>query len=160
LNAEPALAEIARAFEECGVEAVLIGNAAAALQGAPVTTLDFDFMFRKTPANLKKLKRLAHLLGGQILKPYYPLSDLYRVMIDERGLQLDFMPTVHGIKSFAGLRSRASRVSFGSHQLWVADLRDVIRSKRALGRRKDLASLDILERTQDEKAKAKNSVQN
>jgi hypothetical protein len=32
--------------------------AAAALQGAPVTTVDFDFFFRKTPANLKKLKRI------------------------------------------------------------------------------------------------------
>src|SRR5262245_48617775 len=114
-------------------------------------------MFRKTPANLKKLKRLAHLLGGQILKPYYPLSDLYRLAVDESGLQLNFMSSVHGIKSFASLRSRASQVAFGSHQLWIADLKDVIRSKRALGRPKDLASLDILERTQDEKAKAKNS---
>jgi predicted nucleotidyltransferase len=159
LNAEPALAQIARALEECGLEVVLIGNAAAALQGAPVTTLDFDFMFRKTATNLKKLKELARKLGGLILKPYYPLSGLYRLMIDESGLQLDFMTSVHGIKSFASLRSRASQVSFGSHYLWVADLKDIIRSKRALGRPKDLASLNILERTQSEKAKAKNSFQ-
>jgi predicted nucleotidyltransferase len=159
LNAEPALAQIARALEECGLEVVLIGNAAAALQGAPVTTLDFDFMFRKTATNLKKLKELARKLGGLILKPYYPLSGLYRLMIDESGLQLDFMTSVHGIKSFASLRSRASQVSFGGHYLWVADLKDIIRSKRALGRPKDLASLNILERTQGEKAKAKNSFQ-
>jgi hypothetical protein len=159
LNAKQALVQIARALEECGLEAVLIGNAAAALQGAPVTTLDFDFMFRKTPTNLKKLKELTRKLGGQILKPYYPLSGLYRLTIDEAGMQLDFMTSVHGIRSFASLRSRASQVSFGRHYLWVADLKDIIRSKRALGRPKDLAAIDILERTQVEKAKAKNPFQ-
>jgi hypothetical protein len=101
-------------------------------------------MFRKTPANLKKLKLLAGKLRGQILKPYYPLSGPYRLMIDERGLQLDFIAAVHGIKSFASLGSRASQVSFGSHQLWVADLKDVIRSKRALGTPKDLDSWNEL----------------
>ena len=49
MNAEPFLAEVARHLEEIHFDAVLIGNAAAALQGAPVTTVDFDFMFRKTP---------------------------------------------------------------------------------------------------------------
>jgi hypothetical protein len=66
VNAEPSLREVARRLDECGFEAVLIGNAAAALQGAPVTTMDFDFVFRKTPANLRKLKRLAASLGGAI----------------------------------------------------------------------------------------------
>ena len=47
--------KIAKTFDDCRLEAILVGNAAAALQGAPVTTLDFDFMFRKTPVNLKKL---------------------------------------------------------------------------------------------------------
>jgi hypothetical protein len=59
MDAAPILAKIAQALEKHGLEAVLIGNAAAALQGAPVTTVDFDFFFRKTPANLNKLKRIA-----------------------------------------------------------------------------------------------------
>lgn len=154
MNAEPVLKEIARALYECRLEAVLVGNAAAALQGAPVTTLDFDFMFRKTPANLRKLRALARKLSGCILSPYYPASDLYRLVVDDRGLQLDFMPRLHGIRSFEGLRARASRVVFGRHALWVADLRDVIRSKKALGRPKDAAVLPILERTLHEKEKA------
>jgi hypothetical protein len=44
---------------------VLIGNAAAALQGAPVTA-DFDFMFRRTAVNLQKLKALASRLGATV----------------------------------------------------------------------------------------------
>ena len=146
--------EIARRLDECGLEAVLIGNAAAALQGAPVTTMDFDFMFRKTPANLRKLKQLAASLRGAILKPYYPASGLYRLVDDARGLQLDFMTVIHGVKSFERLRSRATRVFFGDHSIWVADLRDIIRSKRALGRPRDLAAVEILEKTLDEKGKA------
>jgi hypothetical protein len=35
---------------------VLIGNAGAALHGAPVTTVDFDFLFRRTARNLQKLR--------------------------------------------------------------------------------------------------------
>src|SRR5881396_3808576 len=100
MNAEPLLNSVVAALAEVRLEAILIGNAAAALQGAPVTTVDFDFMFRNTPANLKKLKVLADRLGARILKPYYPSSDLYRVVNDSRGVQLDFMSALHGIKSF------------------------------------------------------------
>src|SRR5882724_6638181 len=99
MDARPILANIARMLGEQGLEAVLIGNAAAALQGAPVTTVDFDFMFRKTPMNLRKLKALARALDAVILRPYYPASDLFRIVRDEDGLQLDFMATVDGIRS-------------------------------------------------------------
>ena len=40
------------AMNQNRLEAVMIGNAAAALHGAPVTTIDVDFMFRATPHNL------------------------------------------------------------------------------------------------------------
>lgn len=52
MNASPLLARVVAALNRQKLEAVLIGNVAAAMQGAPVTTLDFDFMFRDTPANL------------------------------------------------------------------------------------------------------------
>jgi len=151
MNAEPILAKIAKTFQDCRLDVILVGNAAAALQGAPVTTLDLDFMFRKTPLNLKKIKKVAETLAMSFSQPYYPASDLYRLVEKQTGLQLDFMSRLHGVKSFESLRSRATEVYFGSAAIRVADLKDVIRSKRALGRPKDLAVLDILEKTQDEK---------
>jgi hypothetical protein len=56
MNAEPLLYKVARALAANRLEVVMVGNSAAALQGAPVTTLDVDFMFRKTAVTLKKLK--------------------------------------------------------------------------------------------------------
>jgi hypothetical protein len=52
------------------------------------TTVDFDFMFRATPVNLAKLKRFARRLDAVILRPYYPVAARYRVMNDDRGLQV------------------------------------------------------------------------
>jgi hypothetical protein len=133
MNAAPLLHSVAKTLAEVRLEAVLIGNAAAALQGAPVTTVDFDFMFRLTPANLAKLKKFALTLEAVILRPYYPVSSLYRVMNDDRGLQADFMKAIHGVTSFNALRARATRMELGDSALWVADLSDIIASKRAVG---------------------------
>lgn len=151
MDAGPYLRELAAAFARHGLEAILIGNAAAALQGAPVTTVDFDFFFRKTPRNVAKLKAIARSLGAVILKPYYPASDLFRLVRDEDGLQVDFMATIHGVRSFAGLRSRAMSIELGGHSILVASLDDIIRSKRAAGRPRDRAVLELLERTWHEK---------
>jgi predicted nucleotidyltransferase len=151
MNAEPLLTSVVAALAAVRLEAILIGNAAAALQGAPVTTVDFDFMFRATPANLAKLKKFATRLDAMILRPYYPASALYRVVNDDRGLQADFMPVIHGVKSFNSLRSRAEKVELGGHRLWVAHLADIIASKRAAARPRDQAVLEVLEKTLREK---------
>jgi hypothetical protein len=153
MNAGPLLDSVVAALAEARLEAILIGNAAAALQGAPVTTVDFDFMFRRTPTNLAKLKKFAARLEAVILRPYYPASALYRVMNDDRGLQADFMPAIHGVKSFNSLRSRAEKVRLGGCDLWVAHLSDIIASKRAAGRPRDKAVLPILDKTLREKSK-------
>src|SRR5262249_20195189 len=114
MNAEPILAKIASTFHDCHLEVVLVGNAAAALQGAPVTTLDFDFMFRDTPRNVKKIGKVAEMLGMSSSQPYYPASDLHRLVHKNTGIQLDFMSKLHGVKSFESLKSRASEVYFGT----------------------------------------------
>ena len=59
------------------------------------------------------------------------------------------MATVHGIRSFAGVRDRATRMEFGGAPLLVAVLEDIIKSKRAAGRPRDRAVLDILEASRE-----------
>lgn len=154
MNAESLLVLIARVLAKHRLDTVLIGNAAAALQGSPVTTMDLDFMFRKTSVNLGKLKRIADELNAVVLRPFYPASQLYRVTRDRDGLQLDFMAKVDGVRSYESLRAKATPVEFGGSKLLVADLRDIIKSKRAAGREQDLAVLPVLMRTLREKEKS------
>ncbi|HEY1052963.1 MAG TPA: hypothetical protein VGE39_24505, partial [Prosthecobacter sp.] len=147
MSAAPLLQKIIEALHKHRLQAVMIGNAAAALHGAPVTTLDIDFMFRETPLNLRKLKAVAKELKAVILSPHYPVSKLYRMVDDELGMQVDFLSVVDGVKSFASLRSRALSREVPGGEVLLASMRDIIDSKRAASRPRDVAVLPVLEHT-------------
>lgn len=147
MTAEPLLKLAARMLARYRLDAVLIGNAAAALQGAPLTTVDLDFFIRRAPGNVRKLRRIADHLHAIVEQPYYPASNLYRLSRARDNLQLDFMMTISGIRSFEGVRARSSIVLFGRYPLRVASLEDIIRSKVAANRVEDRAVLPVLRRT-------------
>ena len=150
VNAQPELALLAKVLNQHGLDAVLIGNMAAALRGAPVSTIDVDFFFCSTPRNIAKLKAVARTLDAVILRPFYPVSSMFRLQRESDGLQIDFMGQIAGIRSYEGLRTRAAVFQVGSSKILVATLSDIIRSKRAAGRPKDVAVIEVLERTRDE----------
>jgi hypothetical protein len=66
VDATPYLARVAQAIARRKLDAVLIGNAGAAMHGAPVTTIDFDFLIRETPVNRRKLTALARDLEATL----------------------------------------------------------------------------------------------
>jgi Nucleotidyl transferase of unknown function (DUF2204) len=152
MDAQPELALLAKALNEHGLEAILIGNMAAALHGSPVSTIDIDLYFRQTPRNMQKLKRVADALEAVILRPYYPVSTLFRLHRERDGLQVDFMGHIDGVPSYESVRGRSEVYEVGGQKLLAASLDDIIRSKRAAGRGKDLAVIDIIEKTRDEEA--------
>jgi predicted nucleotidyltransferase len=147
VDATAIVARVARVLERHGLEAVMIGNAAAAMHGAPVTTVDLDFLFCRTRTNLKKLSAIAAELGATLYAPLYPASQMLRMMNDEEGLQLDFLGEAAGVRSFEGLRKRAQRMPVAGATVAVADLADIIKMKRATNRPRDRAVLEILEKT-------------
>lgn len=77
----------------------------------------------------------------------HPASRLYRMVNDDTGLQADFMPVIHGVRSFEGLKSRAVRYTIGNQPLLVATLADIIKSKKAAGRDRDRAVIPVSEQT-------------
>jgi predicted nucleotidyltransferase len=155
VNAKPIVKQVLKAMRSSGLEAILIGNAAAALQGAPITTDDIDFLVRKnTPYFFGKIALFAKKLDALTELPTFPFPDFYRITTRRPPpIQVDLATKIHGIGSFESLHSRATIVDVNGISLAVADLADVIKSKRATNRLKDRAVLLVLEVTLREKTK-------
>ena len=80
------------------------------------------------------------------MRPYYSVSDLYRLIRKEDNLQADFRASIHGVRSFAALRANTDAIDLGEYPLLIANLKSIVKSKRAAGRPRDKAVLDILEK--------------
>jgi predicted nucleotidyltransferase len=141
------LIALAKALRAAKLEALVIGNTASMLNGAPVTTQDIDLLVRDTKLNRRKIARFAAEIGGSAP---VPVSDLSKVEWIEGVLAVPVeihYDRIAGGLTFSSLRARAEIVSVGDHKLRVIALRDVIRSKEAAGRPKDRAVLPILRDT-------------
>ncbi|MBI2686790.1 MAG: hypothetical protein HYX27_10775 [Acidobacteria bacterium] len=139
MDAAPRLVEMADAFTAARLEAILIGNAGAALHGAPETTLDFDYLYRSSSANEAKLRKVAGLLGGQVTQPFPAISTVFRILRLDSQLQIDLTSQVHGVKSFNSLRSKAVQVEIDGRTILVASLADLIRMSRCFMSSRELS---------------------
>ena len=135
--------EIARAFHEAGVRYLFIGKSGAILLGYPGTTQDVDIFPERSPQNGRRmvtaLRQLDFEIGEELEREIVAGKDFVQIKSGPFDVDLVFAPD--GIASFAESWSR--RVSEGLFE--VANLRDIIASKRASGRKKDEIELPLLE---------------
>lgn len=143
---ETFLYELAVALQAVGLEAIVVGNMASILNGAPVLTQDVDLLVRDTPLNRRKLKRLATALGGSGPLPITGLTSTERIYGADLPIDIIY-DGLSGNLKFASIKSRAHLEPMGSTTLLVAGLADVIKSKTAAARPKDKAVLPILHDT-------------
>jgi len=140
-----------------GVEFVVIGGMAARLHGTGHATLDVDVCPATTDNNLVALSAALTQLGARLRVEGEPDGvafaahpDALRqvttmtLITDHGPLDLCFAPEgfEHG---YAQLHPSALHVVVGAVNVPVASLEDVVASKRAAGRPKDVAALPALE---------------
>ena len=112
---------------------------AAILQGCPATTLDTDLWVDLPPRQYMKVLRLCQQLGAIIrANTVVDLSD---------GSMVNFLYGVDGLLGFDREFLRARRMKWLGTTVAVLPLARILRSKKAVGRPKDLAHLPLLEQT-------------
>lgn len=148
------------------VEFVIIGGMAAVAQGSAYLTLDLDLCYSRKKENLEKL--------AKALAPFNPsLRGAPRGLpfqLDERTLRLglnftlttdlgdvDILGEVTGMGSYEKLRPFSEELEIYGMRCQVLTLEGLIKSKRAVGRAKDLMLLPELEALLDVRNSQKKS---
>jgi len=135
--------EVARAFNDQGVDYLFIGKSGAILLGFPGTTQDVDIFPARSAENGRRIVAALRTIGFDIPPgleaEIVAGKDFVQIKTGPFDVDLVFAPD--GIASFEEARSRGLRE--GVFQ--VANLRDIIASKRASGREKDRLDLPLLE---------------
>jgi hypothetical protein len=128
------------ALRAAGVEFLVVGLSAAALQGAPVVTRDVDLWMRD-PGDERFLAVLKRFGAA-----YVPPVGLNPPMIVGKRIDMfDLVVSVHGLNGFAAEYRRSRDIEVGSTTVRVLPLDRIIASKRAVNRPKDRAVLPVLE---------------
>lgn len=145
--------EIASAFEKHSVEFLFIGKGAAIILGYPAATQDVDIFPRKNAENGRRiiaaLKELGFSIDDANAEKIIRGADF--VQLNEGPFDVDLVFAPDGIEEFDDARSRSVVVD----GLPVAHISDIIASKRAAGRQKDLIDLPLLEAFREEYEKSR-----
>jgi hypothetical protein len=142
-----------------GVKYVVIGAFAAQLHGAPIPrTRDVDVTPASDAANLKRLSAALHELGARVRiaddpegvpfdhdGPSLGRARVWNLTSPHGEFDISFVPS--GTEGYEDLARNAQVIESHGEPVPVADLHDVIRSKEAAGRPKDIVHLPILIQT-------------
>ena len=135
--------DIALVFNEEGIDYLFIGKSGAIILGYPGTTQDANLFLPKNRKNaervIRALKRLNFKLD-EVLKTAILVGKDF-IQITTGPFKLDLIHAPDGIKNYSFAKARAVQ----QDEFPVANLRDIIASKRASGRAKDLVDLYLLE---------------
>lgn len=141
------------------VRYVVIGAFAAIAQQAPIpVTRDIDFTPEASPDNLRRLSKALKQLAARIRTDTVPeglpfdhdgpalgRAAIWNLVCPLGEFDISFSPSAFE-RGYEDLAPRAHLVRVAGVEVNVADLADVIRSKEAAGRPKDLRVLPLLYR--------------
>ena len=134
------------ALNRFGVDYLVVGSEAVAFHGVPRFSMDFDVFVRPTTTNLFRVKAALEALGLGGLSDVDPeiwskTRALFR--IGESPLQIDILLAISGI-DYHLAAADAVDGAYGEVPVRFLGRDALIKNKRASGRPKDLADVDLL----------------
>jgi hypothetical protein len=133
------ITQLAQALRAEKTRFIVVGMSAAILQGVPSTTLDFDLWIDLLPRQYIRILNICLRLGAEIVAN--------TVVVFGGQLTVNFIYRIDGLRSFDYEYRRAKRLKLDGETVPVLPLDRIYKSKKAVGRAKDLAALPVLEQT-------------
>jgi tRNA nucleotidyltransferase/poly(A) polymerase len=132
-------------FQKHRVRYLVIGGIAAVLHGVPRATFDLDILIEASPDNARRL--LDSLTEANFATATPITADellAYEVTVFKDRVRIDVQTSTPGIKFDDAWQNREA-MSYQGQEFYVASKEDLIASKRAAGRGKDLEDVRMLE---------------
>lgn len=132
-------------FHSHDVRYVIIGGIAAILHGVPRATFDLDILIEATPENAQKL--LDALLGAGLGTASLTTPDAvlaHEITIFRDKVRIDVQTSTPGL-DFASAQAHRETMQYGGRVFYTVSCDDLIASKRAAGRARDLEDIRLLE---------------
>jgi hypothetical protein len=139
------LRDVFASFQAHDVRYVVIGGIAAVLYGVPRATFDLDILIGATESNAERLLqalRAAKFGTADLIDAQGILANEITVFNDR--VRIDVQTSTPGL-TFADAWNRRETMAYQGQEFYVASRQDVITSKRAAGRQKDLEDVRVLE---------------
>ena len=149
-----------RALHDGGVEFILVGGLAAAVNGAPVSTFDIDVVHSRDSANVARILSVLEALDAVFriqperrLRPNAShLASTGHLNLITRHGPLDLLGTIVNALGYRDLLPHSVELDISEGlRIRVLDLETLIAIKEELGGEKARAMLPILRRTLEEK---------
>lgn len=135
----PEEAEFLKELIRQKVDYMIVGLAAAALQGAPVVTQDVDLWFKDLadPGIRRALKKVGGVFVPSIaLNPPTFAGDTVKLF--------DIVTNMQGLQGYDEEKRHTLKVPLGRFRVPLLSLERIIKSKKAAGRSKDKLAIPVL----------------
>jgi predicted nucleotidyltransferase len=141
--------EMLRVLFDAGADFMVIGAHAVAVYARPRATGDLDIWVRPTASNAERVWKALVAFGAPLdqLTPQDLAADDVVFQIGIAPNRIDLLTTIGGVE-FDEAWDRRNKVELWGLTVPVIGREDLIRSKRAAGRERDIADLAELERGQ------------
>jgi hypothetical protein len=131
-------------LEKNRVNYVVIGGVAAILHGVPRMTGDIDIFIEASPENAGKMLKTLRDLGYETSELVTPAGLIaVKLLMFENGIKIDVMMQIPGL-DFATAWANKEVKYAGEQQFYIISKADLIASKLAAGRERDLADVAAL----------------
>ncbi len=138
------LRDVFASFQKHDVKYVVIGGIAAVLHGVPRATFDLDILIQATPENAQRL--LDALLDVRLGTAALTTADellAHEITIFRDRVRIDVQTETPGIHFDAAWEQRAT-MDYQGQEFYVISREDLIASKLAAGRDRDLEDVKLL----------------
>ena len=143
------LQNVFASFRSHEVRYVVIGGVAAVLSGVPRATFDLDILIEATPDNAGRL--LAALTEANFgTATLTSVEDLlaHEITVFKDRVRIDVQTSAPGL-TFDSAWQRREVMAYQGESFFVVCREDLIASKRAAGRSRDLEDVRLLEQARD-----------